>query len=254
MEDSEDRYRFLDPDLFLDGMLRVILLAHHVLRQGIEVLLLDIVVVRDALDSPDAHHKDIPNLLVSDAEFRQVCCQDHVQIVPRQVDAVYIHPGAIELLILPDTVVMETFNLGRVENGFHFLDTLADGVNGVVHILEVGRIVIVEGHIDVFEVVGPALVRLPGTIGRLLDIEVDILVQGHPLRLFLLSGLLLSFSLLSYPDFGIYNGIDDFAHLLLRDGLLILEGRVKISPDRIHLDGQVREGKTEVVQGRRTLL
>lgn len=40
-----------------------------------------------------------------------------VQILPRQVDAVDVNPGALELLFLPDTVVVVTFDFGRIEDG-----------------------------------------------------------------------------------------------------------------------------------------
>ena len=175
---------------------------------------------------------------------------------------------------------MVAFNLGRIEDGLQLLDALADGVDGVVLILEVGRIVIVEVHVDVLEVVGPAglflehlellhrlldrldsgvgiiaaLVRLPGAIGHLIDIDVDILVQGHPLRLSFLPGLLLGFALLGLTGLGIDNSIDNLPHLLFRDGFLVLESRIKIPLDRIHLDCQIGIGLTEVVQSRAALL
>jgi hypothetical protein len=47
-----DQFVLLNPCFHLAGILRIGLLFHDVLRQGIEVLFLDVVVVRDALGCP----------------------------------------------------------------------------------------------------------------------------------------------------------------------------------------------------------
>ena len=111
---------------------------------------------------------------------------------------------ALEALVL-----VVAFGLGAAEDALEIFDVLADGVDCVVAILHPFGVLIVHRHVDIVEVVGlvrlfleglPDCHRLPEGLGRavsevtafiglacsredLLDIEVDVFGEGHPLGL-----------------------------------------------------------------------
>ena len=84
-----------------------------------ELLLLDVVVVRNTLGSPDANHEDITCLLVAFLELGQICGHYLVKVFFGEVDAVYLNSGALDALILPYQVFSEAKIINNVPVSHH---------------------------------------------------------------------------------------------------------------------------------------
>jgi len=139
-----------------------------------------------------------------------------LQFIPREIDIVNLYASSLELLVLPEIVVMVAFSFGSVENGLEFLDTFPDrvdavavkylnSVNGLGFRFQEYGVIIIAFHIDVIKVIDlsgfllesiplihsrdngpdggrsiiPALLSLTGTELDLLDIKLDLLGKSH---------------------------------------------------------------------------
>ena len=78
-------------------------------RMSVNLLLGNVIVVRNSLSCPHANHKDIACLVMANSVLAQVGFHDFIQILTSQINAVSLNPGTFELLILPDGVGMKTF-------------------------------------------------------------------------------------------------------------------------------------------------
>ena len=206
-----------------------------------DVFLLDVVVVGDALGGPDADHEDVAGLLGGGFEPGEIGLHHCVQLLLGEVYGIDLHADALEFGILVNRVVVDAVGFGSGHDGLELFDNLAGGIDVVAALVEVGLEIVVEREIDVLEVelflalglvglelleagldgfdgaqgIGSATVGHAAAVGDLLLEVVDVLVNGDALLfLFGLLGILLGFLLL-FLDGLVHDVVDGLLHLFL---------------------------------------
>ena len=89
-----------NPCNLFTGIIWIGLLLHDIFGQCAEVLLLDVVVVGDALGCPAADEEDVAGLLVADGHLGEVNGAEFLQVFLGEVDGIDLHAGAFEALVL----------------------------------------------------------------------------------------------------------------------------------------------------------
>lgn len=84
-----------NPCNLFTGIIWIGLLLHDIFGQCAEVLLLDIVVVRDTLRSPNANHEDVPGLLVSVGISAELNGHDGIQVFFGEVDTIHLSSAIV---------------------------------------------------------------------------------------------------------------------------------------------------------------
>ena len=161
---------------------------------------------------------------------------------------------------------MVSLTLGSCHHSLKLLDTLAHRVDRIIFLFQVGRVIVVEIHINIIEVIRTllSLLKLRELIQRqfnslnggwskvaaalslpcagcyLLIILLDVLIQCHPVLFCLLLCLLLLATLLGCTGICVDNIVDYLPEFLLGDSSIPFERQIKTTPNRIHFGIKVR--------------
>ena len=228
---------------------------------GLDILLLDVVVVGNALRRPDTNHKDIAHEELNRGQLLIGNGHNLVKFLSGQIDGIHIDAGSLEAAVLVFLVMVVALTLCHRHDHLELFDAFPDGIGLVVLLGQPGGVILIEFHVDVIEVVlllhrlleelkflDCAAIGFEGAFGidlptetesfagpRILVELLDEFVEGHPLCSSLgRSFLFLSFalSLTGLPELNVLNDLLEF---FLSDAVPLGKSGVKGEPEFIDL-------------------
>lgn len=120
-----------------------------------DVFLLDIVVVGDALSRVYADHEDVAGNGSAWLQAAQVSCVHFIQLLLGEVYAVHLDAVAIEFGILVDGVVVIALGFCLSHYPLELVDDFPGGIDGVVALFQVCQEIVVALEVDVVEIILP---------------------------------------------------------------------------------------------------
>ena len=103
---------------------------------GIDVLRLDIVVVRYTLSRPNANHKDVTRQFIPGSLAAKVHRPNLIQVIISQIDGIHLHTSPLEHLVLKGHIAVIPLNLSRIHERLQPVDVLANRIQSIVLIIQ----------------------------------------------------------------------------------------------------------------------
>ena len=152
-------------------ILRILLFNHLLNHMGIDVLRLDIVVIRYTLRCPYTNQKDVTRQFIPRSLAAKVHRPDLIQVIIGQIDGIHLHASPLEHLVLKGHIAVVPLNLCRIHERLQPVDVLANGIQGIVLIIQESQILPVEIHVNFIKIVSmPGLpLKSPQMVNCLLD-------------------------------------------------------------------------------------
>ena len=152
-------------------MLRIFLLNHLLNFVSLEVLLLDVIVVRYALGCPHSNHEYVACQIISISLSAKVHRTYLFKVFLSQVDGIHLHAGTLEHLVLESHIGMVALSLGCIHESLQPVNVLSHSIQRIVLIIQKSQILPIEIHVNVIEVINlPGLfLKCPVMVNSLFD-------------------------------------------------------------------------------------